>query len=334
MEKIANNIFCYKKEMMGLAIILIMLFHLAIPTLGGLKKLCEIGVDVFLFLGGFTCSLSYLSSLSSNKENSKIVYYKKRFWRVLPPFFLLYLFIYGYEFLIMRSGDWSGFFANITMWKNIVDNSLRMWYIPAVLLMYMLLPFYVDACRKWKNIMWFPFLWVLIMIIAELTHYMDFIPFKMACVRLPIFLLGINIFLVRNREFKINKAVLIMVAVLFLFFAWKIQDYSANLRRFCFIPVVIALVYYFDKLKSTTIKRFLLFMGGMTLELYLIHEYTQQVLSQFFSIETFLMRLQTPFIRSHALGLQGLFNALLSLPLGIFIAYVYQSVLRKILYSK
>lgn len=60
MEKIANNICMYKVELMVLAIICIMMFHMAVPVVLGIKPLLQIGVDLFLFLSAFTCVKSYL----------------------------------------------------------------------------------------------------------------------------------------------------------------------------------------------------------------------------------------------------------------------------------
>lgn len=59
---------------MGLAIILIMVFHSAVPSFWRIKDQCEIGVDLFLFLGGFICIRSYFLT------SKKITYYKKRLW--------------------------------------------------------------------------------------------------------------------------------------------------------------------------------------------------------------------------------------------------------------
>lgn len=82
MQRLVNNIFNYKVEMMGFAILLIMLFHLALPTtLWGLKNTFEIGVDLFLFLGGFTCARSYLIYRLPNcgVSNRYSVFIKKEF---------------------------------------------------------------------------------------------------------------------------------------------------------------------------------------------------------------------------------------------------------------
>lgn len=48
MQRLANNIFQYKTEIMGLAILGLMLFHSSgISSLFGLKNMLECGVDIF-----------------------------------------------------------------------------------------------------------------------------------------------------------------------------------------------------------------------------------------------------------------------------------------------
>lgn len=54
MQRIINNIYSFKTEMMGVVILILLVFHSSIPNFYGLKNLLEIGVDIFLFLGGFT----------------------------------------------------------------------------------------------------------------------------------------------------------------------------------------------------------------------------------------------------------------------------------------
>lgn len=97
MEKIANNICMYKVELMGLAIICIMMFHMAVPVVLGIKPLLQIGVDLFLFLGAFTCARSYLPRHAVYYPVSQLFirYYKKRVWRVMPPFLaIVYIYIW------------------------------------------------------------------------------------------------------------------------------------------------------------------------------------------------------------------------------------------------
>lgn len=326
MNQLINNIFDYKVEMMGLAIILIMFFHSAVPSIWGIKNLCEIGVDLFLLLGGFTCTRSYFFTLN------KTTYYKKRFWRILPPFLLLYFFIYGYEFLIVKPCNWTGFFENITMWNSIAHNGTRMWYVPAVLFMYLLLPIYVDICKKWKYAMWLPLVIVVTLIALILTQKLDCLFFEIAWLRMPIFLLGVNLYLLKDSKFKFDKYQLLILCILFVLCAFVVQEYYVGLRRLFYIPIVIVMVYFFDVVKLLSIKKILKFMGAITLELYLIHEYIQVLIYQNLSAYIINIVMPSQFVANHSLGLQAIVAALLSWPIGILLAYWYHYSLVKTVY--
>lgn len=322
MQRIVNNIFRYKTEIMGFAILLIMFFHLNLPTFYGIKNLFEIGVDIFLFIGGFTCAKSYMSSCENLRGGAKFIYLKKRLWRIVPPYLLLYTFIYGYEFLIDKNGDWDGFLANISMWKNILDNGLRMWYIPAILIMYSILPFYIDACKRWKKATLLPLFLIASLSLFLMTNTFNYFPFKVAWIRLPIFLIGINFFLWKDIEFKLNDYVVLMTAIVFSILSWGVRSFSLSVSRFCFIPVVIALIYYFDLIKSEIILKWLKVFGKMTLELYLIHEYVQRLLFEIFPIA------------SLGVGAKAALCAIISLPVGFILAYAYHKFLHVTIYRK
>ena len=325
MKWLTDNIYNCKIEIMGLAIILIMVFHSAVPSFYGIKNLCEIGVDLFLFLGGFTCTRSYFLT------SKKITYYKKRLWRVLPPFLLLYIFIYGYEYLIGESWNWIGFFENITMWNNIAHNDTRMWYIPAVIFLYLVLPIYVEVCHKWKYMMWMPLMLVVALIILILTQNMGYLFFKMMWVRMPIFFLGINLYLLKDIDFKFNEKWLLILCLLFMLCAWK--EYNVELRRLCFIPIVIVIVYFFDAVKLFDIRKIFRFMGTITLELYLIHEYTQVLIYQNLTTDIINVIMPFQFVANHSLGIQALLAVLLSWLIGILLAYGYHKSLEDTIYK-
>ena len=88
----------YRGALMGVAIIWVMLYHLGDIDVSVIRVIFGVGyggVDIFLFLSGFGLYFSL-----SKKENSLTRYYKKRFCRVLPEFwlYLLVLFFLGMDF--------------------------------------------------------------------------------------------------------------------------------------------------------------------------------------------------------------------------------------------
>lgn len=209
-----------------------------------------------------------------------------------------------------------------------------MWYIPAVMLMYMLLPIYADACKRCKMLQWLPMALVAVLVLAILIGRFDVFPFRMAWVRLPIFLLGVNFYLWKDSKWELGRLKMLIVTILFFVLAWWVRLYNINLGRIFFIPLVIAIIYYFDVLKDVTLKRVFSVLGGFTLELYLIQEYVQFKLYENLSVDMLTMFITHPLFLRHALAVQAVICALLSLPVGILLAYAYHRLLKATIYSK
>lgn len=85
-----------KLELMAIATLLIMLFHLDIPlsnnVLYFIRRYGFIGVDLFFLVSGMGCLYSY------HKNSNKKVFYQKRILRILPTY--LPITIIGYFLLV------------------------------------------------------------------------------------------------------------------------------------------------------------------------------------------------------------------------------------------
>ena len=72
-SELQNNILKNKKPLMGLAICLIMWFHsiydVQNAALALVKNMCDIGVDMFMFLSGFSMAYSF-------QKNSNVTAYQ------------------------------------------------------------------------------------------------------------------------------------------------------------------------------------------------------------------------------------------------------------------
>ena len=336
MQRLVRNIFDFKTELMGFAILILMVFHSpGIPSFIGLKYLLDLGVDIFLLLGGFTCTYSYVRLCNLGGAHNTIRFYRKRFWRILPPFLILYTFVYGYQYLIVGDGDWIEFLGQITMYDNLVHNSVIMWYVPALLLMYLLIPFYVNCFQICKGILWTPIVVFLIIVGLILSGYLSDIPFYMAWLRLPVFLLGIDIYLLKDVKININSRILLIVCLLSIAGGvyFHSQPSLKPLQQLCYIPIVLSVIYFYDNNKF--LKQMFAFIGSFTLENYLIHWWcvllcyniSAPLVNAIISIEVF-----SP-LTHHTLGLEALMASLLSYPIAIYLAYKYHILLEKIIYN-
>lgn len=83
-----ENISLFRNEIYGIAILWVVLFHGKImnnvhledsmPILNKILGFGNVGVDIFLFLSGISCVLSYQKNPNCDH------FYSKRLWRLLP----------------------------------------------------------------------------------------------------------------------------------------------------------------------------------------------------------------------------------------------------------
>lgn len=103
MEKIYNTIIDRRKELMGIAILMVLLYHLCCwPQWNNPLRIFGhwyIGVDIFLILSGFGLCFSY------EKYNIKTFYYH-RIIRIIPLYWFSLIIIFICNIFIL-DGDYS-----------------------------------------------------------------------------------------------------------------------------------------------------------------------------------------------------------------------------------
>ena len=142
------NISLHRSELMGLAMIAIVLFHVSLPRLSpfyGLWRMGNIGVDVFLFLSGV--GLWY--ALTGNKSLKR--FFTRRYLRIYPTWFLVACLYYvprfwqgqhGWKQVIDLAGD------VLVNWDFWLHDELTFWYIPATMMLYFFAPAYVRLVSR------------------------------------------------------------------------------------------------------------------------------------------------------------------------------------------
>lgn len=128
-----KDISTYRSELMGWAILWIMMLHFTftqIKPLGFIAQYGFAGVDIFLFVSGF--GLFY----SLDKGNSILIFYRKRLIRIFPTYYIIgifaSIFLFGdnlltYLFRYSTIGFWTGG----VYWE---------WYIPSLVVLYIMSP--------------------------------------------------------------------------------------------------------------------------------------------------------------------------------------------------
>ena len=138
-------------EVMGCAILLIMLFHTYTPLPSAAWRFIvgengNIGVDFFVFLAGFGCAFSLIRSPDIG------AYYGRRLKRVLPPYYVAMVLC------ILLSGlpaveQLLAYLIPVGVW---VGHDENYWYISASLVYYLLVPLLLALIlrARWPRIMY------------------------------------------------------------------------------------------------------------------------------------------------------------------------------------
>lgn len=284
-----EQILRYRNQIYGFCALWIMFFHVQrtvgtcfdIPLLTSFIRLGNCGVDVFLFLSGYCLTLSY-------KKDSRIgIFYKKRFFRLLIPFFVIAIPYYLFKNVTRGASDGifpiaCGFLRDITGLSFLQCGVQTTWFVFAILWLYILFPLIyriIIYSRKAALILMFVLYGIIILSYLEPFHQ----NYAIALTRFPVFVLG-SIMAYYKVEPRMNvKWWIFFLGWIFVFMGVApINDivYSRSLPRpflwMFFITLVLPIVYTLGWLFGKTAKegvvmKLLLFTGNLSLEVYMVH---------------------------------------------------------------
>lgn len=276
----------YRGELMGLAMIFVMFFHVWMPKSNafyGLVRCGNVGVDMFLFLSGIGLWYSW------TKDPSPFRFFKKRYLRVYPAWLIIACLFYIPNYLNTPGGGYSpdipNLIANILIgWSFWRIDDLTFWFIPSIMMLYTIAPAYMNLIQRNPTYRW---LAALAMIIAVMVQYYP--PVHQAVghleiffSRIPIFLIGLNCgALVKEKQTIEGSAIWLLLITFVLSLAMCIEfeeswrgRFPLFLERMVYIPLTISGIMIFAELFRHTprlILRIFAFIGTISLELYLIH---------------------------------------------------------------
>lgn len=136
-----KDISTYRSQLMGWAILWIMMLHFTfnqIKPLGFIAQYGFAGVEIFIFVSGFGLFFTL------DKNNSTIHFYSKRLLRIYPTYYILGILaslilfhdsILDYLFRYTTIGFWT----NSIFWE---------WYIPSLIALYIIAPLLKYAINK------------------------------------------------------------------------------------------------------------------------------------------------------------------------------------------
>lgn len=278
------NISHHRSELMGLAMIAIVLFHVNVPRLSplyGLWRMGNMGVDVFLFLSGV--GLWY--ALTSNTSLKR--FFTRRYLRIYPTWLLVASLYYVPRFLQGAKGtkemiDLAG--DVLVNWDFWLHDELTFWYIPATMMLYLFAPAYVKLVSRHPVYRWLPVLMIVwcvaVQWVVPLHNAVGHIEIFWS--RVPIFFIGINCgAMVKQGQSLSAQSVWLLVAAVVL--SLGVDIYLEQTRhglfplfigRMLYIPATFSLVLLLSNWLTAVpqaIKRALRLVGMVSLEMYLLH---------------------------------------------------------------
>ena len=264
---------------MGFAIIIVISYHLFfkatcnIPIIKGLISFGWIGVEIFMFVSGW----GLYNSLKKN--NNTYAFYKKRFIRIFPTYIIINII-----FALIEKISIKDFLLRTTTLGYWVGSSYFDWYIPCILLFYLLSPLFF----RWLRLNKYTFIIICIVIpfiLAEILVSVygvnDWNLLLFSLTRLPIFCLG---FIIAQDDIKISKSLYhsmpIVTGILLVIVCLALRNENITLqtmRILAFvmtIPLCLTIILFLNVVNSNLLKLFFFRCGLISLELYLIHEHT------------------------------------------------------------
>lgn len=308
-SEITQKISCSRTYLMGLAMLMVVLFHCGIKPFSYFGYW---GVDIFFFLSGF----SICFSLSKNDKLPN--FYLKRFLRIMPG-----AIICGIAFFCLDC---------VHGIKTLALCGLNLWYIRTILIFYILSPFlFVLFKRRGTKALLFLIIFAEIMAYFFSDHFyigkMMTETLTWSFSRLPIFMLGMALPLFSSeRMISVSVRRLFFASLVGILILGGLRIYQAHhhlgfikllfMPSSLLVPSILLMSLFYTKWMNHIplfLSKILYIFGFCSLEIYLIHE---------------AMLKYTSVVGVH-IG-----NALLSMTIcvivSVFLAYILNVLCRKI----
>lgn len=276
----------YRGELMGLAMIFVMLFHVWMPKsnpMYGLVRCGNVGVDIFLFLSGIGLWYSW------TKNPSLKHFFKRRYARVYPAWLIVACLFYIPNYLNTPGGGYSpdvpNLIANILIgWSFWRIDDLTFWFVPSIMMLYTFAPAYMTLIQRHPAYRWTA---VAAMVLAVIVQYYPPVHgtvghLEIFFSRIPIFLIGINCGAMVKERRTADGSSIWLIALVFVMSLMMCVEFEQSWRgRFplflecmVYIPLTVTCILLLvQALRHTpsAVRRGLAFLGTISLEMYLIH---------------------------------------------------------------
>ena len=279
-----GNISRFRAEQMGAAMFFVILFHVALDRgdpFYGLRRCGNVGVDIFLFLSGVGLWFSWVKTPDVRR------FYRRRLLRIVPTWLVVSTAFYLPDYLGARRFSRSivDLIGDITInWDFWLHDELTFWYVPAIMALYLVAPWYMRLVQSRPIYRWLPLLmvvWcVMVQWVLPIHHAVGHLEIFWS--RVPIFFIGINFGeMVRTRRQLPGEAVWLLLVTFLMTFGTCLYleqvrhgHFPLFVERMLYIPFTVCTVLVMNRIFRRTpqwVNRLFRFVGALSLEAYLIH---------------------------------------------------------------
>ena len=279
-----GNISRFRAEQMGAAMLFVILFHVALDRgdpFYGLRRCGNVGVDIFLFLSGVGLWFSWVKTPDVRR------FYRRRLLRIVPTWLVVSTAFYLPDYLGARRFSRSivDLIGDITInWDFWLHDELTFWYVPAIMALYLVAPWYMRLVQSRPIYRWLPLLmvvWcVMVQWVLPIHHAVGHLEIFWS--RVPIFFIGINFGeMVRTRRQLPGESVWLLLLTFLMTFGTCLYleqvrhgHFPLFVERMLYIPFTVCTVLVMNRIFRRTpqwVNSAFRFVGALSLEAYLIH---------------------------------------------------------------
>ncbi len=279
----------FRGELMGVAMLAVMMFHVGFTrhdTFWFCVNRCgNVGVDMFLFLSGIGLWYAWTKAPSLGEGWGRLpLFYRRRFQRIYPAWLMLSSLYYIPLYIKGKFTLWQtvgNVLIGWRLWSGFVD---EFWFIPMILVFYLVAPFYMKLIQNRPVWRWLP---LVAMVFCVLLQYWKPLNTSLGHLeilfsRVPIFLLGINAGLWVKEERQLPADALWLLLLTFVLSLGVCVNFENGLRgrfplfleRMVYIPLSMSALLLLSRAFSRApqwLLKTLAFVGSLSLELYLVH---------------------------------------------------------------
>ena len=268
---------------MGFAMLMVVFHHIAIDINSSLFAFLHyhggFGVDVFLLLSGLGLYFSTKKGLNLKE------FYLKRIIRIIP----IYAIVIAVVTLIKGPYNLNDYLVKVSTLGYWFNGPIFDWFIPALLFLYLIYPLFYYVLNK-NSIVSLILVILIYFVVMVLPIGSDF----GFLYRIPTFLIGIILgkLIVNRNEYPFKGMYLVIysffaIGVILLIYAFDMYYQKGlnptiipelKINGWLWLPYFLLTIgfslfvaFVFKKMASKKLNNFFAFIGGISLEIYLIH---------------------------------------------------------------